>query len=149
SGVRIDPGAPGLSPGLVEQFGRSPQIRLSVQPITRTADGGLKVYDIAAHLAFNFTMTKANGDPDHDLPFGIGCFPRPKANVEAFKAIVADLVALRDSLKNAEPSVTSARPLGVHPGLSNTNTATAENTRNQMKALLERHLSSGRLTFMT
>jgi hypothetical protein len=147
SGVRIDPGAPGLSPDLVKQFGRSPQIRLSVQPIARTADGKLKVYDIAAHLAFSFTMAKANGDPDDDVPFQIGCFPRPKANAQAFKAIVADLVALRDTLKNGQPSVTTTSPLGIHPGLNNTNTAI--NTRNEMKALLERHLSSNRLTAMT
>ena len=146
AGVRIDPGAPGLSPGVIQQFGRSPQIRLSVQPITRTADGKLKVHDIAAHLAFSFTMTKANGDPDNNLPVQTGCFPRPKANVEAFKAIVADLVALRDALKNGQPSLTTARPLGVHPGLKDTNTAT--NTRNAMKALLERHLSGSRLTVM-
>jgi len=147
SGVRIDPGAPGLSPALVKQFGRSPQIRLSVQPITHTPDGKLKVHDIAAHLAFSFTMTTANGDPIDDLPAEIGCFPRPKANVDAFKAIVADLVALRDTLKNGQPGVTTARPLGVHPGLNDANTAV--NTRNEMKALLERHLASKRLTFMT
>jgi hypothetical protein len=146
SSVRIDPGAPGLSPGLVKQFGRSPQIRLSVQPVTRTPDG-LKVYDIAVHLSFSFTMTNANGDPVYDSPIEVGCFPRPKANVEAFKAIVADLVALRDTLKNGQPSVTTTRPLGVHPGLSNANTAT--NTRDGMKALLARHLSSKRLTSMT
>lgn len=145
SSVRMDPGAPGLSPGLVKQFGRSPQIRLSVQPITHTPDGGLKVYDIAVHLAFSFTMTNANGDPVYDLPIEVGCFPRPKANVEAFKAIIADLVALRDTLKNGQ--VTTARPLGIHPGLKNTNTATR--TRDEMKALLERHLSRNRLNLMT
>jgi hypothetical protein len=147
SGVRIDPGAPSVSPGLVRQFGRSPEIRLSVQPIARIPGGGVKVYDIAVHLVFSFTMTNANGLPGDDLPFEIGCFPRPRANVAAFKAIVADLVALRDTLKNGEPSVTTTRSLGVHPGLSNANTAT--NTRDGMKALLARHLSSRRLTLMT
>jgi hypothetical protein len=92
-------------------------------------------------------MTKPNGEPDYDSPAEIGCLPRPQANVEAFKAIVADLVALRDRLKNGQPSVATTRPLGIHPGLNNTNTAV--NTRNEMKALLERHLSSKRLTLMT
>src|SRR5262249_33859689 len=146
-GGGLDPGAAGFSPDSAKQFVRPPRIRLRVQPITPSADGKLKVYDIAAHLAFSFTMTKANGDPDDDVPFQIGCFPRPKANVEAFKAIVADLVALRDTLKNGQPSITTTSPLGVHPGLNNTNTAI--DTRNQMKALLERHLSSNRLTAMT
>jgi hypothetical protein len=129
SGVRIDPSAHGLSSNSIEQFGRSPQIRLSVQPITRNSDGTVKVYDIAVHLAFSFTM------PDYDPPFRPGCWPRPKADVDAFKAIVADLVGLRDMLQS---SISTKGPLGVHPGLKNRNIA--RNTRNEMKALLERHL---------
>ena len=139
TGVRVDPGAPGLSSESVKQFGRAPQIRLIVQPITRNPDGTLKVYDIAAHLGFNFTM------PDYDHPFQSGCFVKPKADIDAFKAIVADLVGMRDMLRS---SVSTAGPLGVHPGLNPKNPKTATLTRNEMKALLERHLSNGRLAFM-
>jgi hypothetical protein len=142
SGVRFDPGAPSLDPEITKKFGRAPQIRLSVQPVTRTADGMLKVQDIAAHLAFSFTMER-DGLPDTDVPAEPGCLPRPKADVDKFKAIVADLVALRDAIK---PDVTTAGLLGVHPGLKKSGAATS--VRDKMKALLERHLSGRRLTLM-
>src|SRR5206468_12045091 len=127
---------------IARQFGLASHSHLDVQTVTRTADGMLKVHDIAAHLAFSFTMEKEDGAPDNDPPAESGCFPRPKADVEKFKAIVADLVALRDTLK---PSITTTGLLGIHPGLNNSGTATS--VRNKMKALLERHLSSRRLTF--
>ena len=143
SGVRMDPGAPGLSPEIAKQFGQRPQVRLIIQPVTLTEEGMLKVHDIAAHLAFDFTMEN-DGVPDNDL--APGCLPRPKADVDKFKAIVADLVALRNTLKNGQPSIPTTGDLRVHPGLNNP--ATAKSVRNEMKALLERHLSSSRLTFM-
>ena len=39
AGIRIDPGAPGLSKEIIAQFGRQPQIRLIVQPVTNGPEG--------------------------------------------------------------------------------------------------------------
>ena len=47
SGIRIDPGAPGLSPAIIAQFGQLPQIRFIVQPVTPRGSDGVNVHDIA------------------------------------------------------------------------------------------------------
>ena len=38
AGIRIDPGAPGLSDEMTNEFGRSPQVRLIVQPVSLQDD---------------------------------------------------------------------------------------------------------------
>ncbi len=142
-GVRIDAGAPGLSNDIIAQFGQSPQIRLIIQPVTRNADGTPNVHDIAGHLIFGF-VTGA------DAPAQAGCFPRPKPDSVAFKQIVAELADLRTRLSEgqlgANKVMTSGAPLGVHPGLLDA--TTSSNVRLEMKAFLERHLSSQRLGSM-
>src|ERR1035438_5009528 len=45
AGIRIDVGAPGLSPDIIQQFGQSPQIRLIVQLVIRNPDGTPAVQD--------------------------------------------------------------------------------------------------------
>jgi len=142
AGIRIDAGAPGLSNEVVGQFGRSPEIRLIVQPVTRNPDGTPKVLDIAAHLIFNFVA----GQND---PAQTGCLQRPKPDLVAFKAIVAELAALRTRLSRGllgNRVATSGVPLGVHPGLANA--TTAKNVRKEMKSFLERHISGQRLDAM-
>jgi hypothetical protein len=68
----------------------------------------------------------------------------------AFKAIVAELAALRtklsDGLLGANKVVTSGVSLGVHPGLADA--TTANNVRQEMKVFLERHISGERLDAM-
>ncbi|WP_340671946.1 hypothetical protein [Bradyrhizobium ottawaense] len=61
AGIRIDPGASGLSADVITQFGRQPQIRLIIQPVTNGPEG-LKVHDTAGHLIFSFNL-----EPDHLL----------------------------------------------------------------------------------
>ena len=143
AGIRVDAGAPGLSPDIQAQFGQSPEIRLIVQPVTRNADGTVTVNDIAGHLIFDFVLAP-------DAPAQDGCFPRPKPDLVAFKAIVAELAALQTSLSNgqfgANKVVTSGVALGVHPGLADP--TTGDNVRMAMKAFLERHISSQRLNAM-
>jgi hypothetical protein len=143
AGVRIDPGAPGLSDAIIKQYGQSPQIRLIVQPVTKNADGTLNVHDITAHLIFSFvTGAEAPAQP--------GCFPRAIPDMAAFSEIVADVADLRTRLSKGELGgskvSTSGKPLSVHPGL--VDPATAGNVRAEMKAILERHLSSPRLGAM-
>ncbi|MFK4535260.1 hypothetical protein ABIA00_003443 [Bradyrhizobium ottawaense] len=141
AGIRIDPGAPGLSPDVIAQFGRQPQIRLIIQPVTNGPDG-LKVHDTAGHLIFSFSL-------DADPPLG-GCapFPRFKPDDEAFKAIVRDVATLRDQLAAGDfgkVKVSTAGDLNVHPGLVG---ASAKAFRDALKTLLEKHLSPQRLNTM-
>ncbi len=92
AGIRIDPGAPGLSKEIIGQFGQQPQIRFVAQPVTREPNGGIKVHDIAAHLIFSFITLP------FDPPAVNGCLPRSKPDMDAFQAVVRDTIALRDRL---------------------------------------------------
>ena len=142
-GLRIDPGAPGLSPDIRAQFGQSPQIRLIAQPVVVKSDHSVKVFDMAAHLIYNFVSGV-------EAPARQGCFPRPQPDLAAFKSILADFAALRTRLAKGGfggvEIVTAGRPLGVHPGLADKNAGAA--VRNELKTILERHLSSARLNAM-
>ena len=140
AGIRFDPGAPGLSDAIIDQYGQSPQIRLIVQPLTKNADGTLNVHDITAHLIFSFLAgLKEPAQP--------GCFQRPVPDLVTFKQIVSEIADLRTKLNDGQLGTnkvaTAEKPLGVHPGL--TDPTTAVGVRQAMQAILERHLSSQRL----
>lgn len=142
AGIRIDPGAPGLSNEIIAKFGRQPQIRLIVQPVTNGSDG-FKVHDIAGHLIFSFTLSP----PDPPLD-GCAPFPRSKPDDETFKAIIRDVAALRDQLAAGTfggVKIVTAGDMNVHPGLRG---ASAKPFRDALKALLEKHLSPQRLQTM-
>jgi hypothetical protein len=93
-----------------------------------------------AHLIFSFLA----GVQD---PAQKGCFPRPIPDLVAFQQIVGEIADLRTRLSDgklgANKVTTSGKPLGVHPGLIDP--TTASNVRQEMKSILERHLSSRRL----
>src|SRR5271154_1567222 len=144
AGIRIDAGAPGLSSDIRAQYGQLPEIRLIIQPIIKNPDGSPKVLDIAGHLIFDFiTVTP-------DPPAQTDCFPRFVADVNAFSSIVSDVAALRTKLSSGQLGAhavsTAGAPLGGHPGLADP--ATANAVRNEMLALLERHISTQRLGSM-
>jgi hypothetical protein len=141
AGIRFDPGAPGLSKEIVAQFGRQPQIRLIVQPVTDGPEG-FKVHDIAGHLIFSFGL-------DSDV-FLDGCAPFPvsKPDDETFKGVIRDVAALRDQLaagKFGGVKVATAGDMNVHPGLRG---ASAKPFRDALKAMLEKNLSPQRLRTM-
>jgi hypothetical protein len=144
AGVRIDAGAPGLSPDIKGQFGQSPEIRLILQLVTKDETGAPMVNDIAAHLIFDFIA------PEQDGAAQPGCSQRPRSDDAQLKAIVVDLAALRSKLSSGQlgPSkiVTSNFPLGVYPGLLDP--TTASNVRSEMKSFLLKHLSGARLDAM-
>jgi hypothetical protein len=146
AGIRIDAGAPGLSNDIRGQFGQSPEIRLIIQPVTRNPDGTLKVHDIAAHLIFDFILEKPSDPP----LAGCSPRPRPRPDLDAFRAIVADLAALRTKLSDgrlgSNKVTTAGVPLGVHPGLADP--TTEGNVRQEIKSFLERHISGQRLDAM-
>jgi hypothetical protein len=95
AGVRIDAGAPGLSPEIRNAFGQSPQIRLVVQLVIRQ-NGTPFVQDIAGHLIFDFTTSPP------DPPLQSGCFPRPRPDLDTFRKIVAELATLRTNLSDGQ-----------------------------------------------
>jgi len=69
---------------------------------------------------------------------------------DAFNPVVADLVALRAKLSNgalgANTITTTGVPLVVHPGLKDA--TTANRLSQEIRLLLERHLSASRLSAM-
>ena len=138
AGIRIDPGAPGLSAAIISQFGQQPQVRFIAQPVTRTGNGQIQVHDIAVHLIFSFSSLQA--------PAQLGCLPKTQPDLVTFLPIVQDVVILRNSLAAGDfggaKVDTGAQPLGVHPGLSG---PSAMPFRDALKAMLEKHLSPARL----
>jgi len=144
AGIRIDAGAPGFSSDIRAQYGQLPEIRLIIQPIIKNPDGSPKVLDIAGHLIFDFIT------PTPDAPAQTDCFPRFVADMNAFGSVVTDAAALRTKLSSGQLGAhavsTAGAPLGVHPGLADP--ATANAVRNEMLALLERHIAAQRLGSM-
>jgi hypothetical protein len=143
AGLRIDPGAPGLTSDVIAQFGQSPQIRFILQPVTQEAKGAVKVHDVAAHLIYTFAAGA-------DAPAQPGCLPRVKPDTDAFKTIARDFAGLRDDLAagrfGGKKITTSGRLLGVHPGLADARTA--KPLRDALVSVLERHLPGEKLSAM-
>lgn len=143
AGLRIDPGAPGLTSEIIGQFGQSPQLRFILQPVTRRPDGGVQVHDVAAHVIYTFSAGA-------DAPAQTGCSPRPKPDMEAFRKLARDFATLRDDLAEGKfgdaKIATGGRPLGVHPGLADKRTA--KPLKDALVQVLERHLSGGKLNAM-
>ncbi|MGH6842509.1 MAG: hypothetical protein ACREDV_10530, partial [Methylocella sp.] len=123
---------------IIAQYGRTPQVRLVVQPI----DSSGKPFDIAGHFVFNITL--ATKDP----PAQEGCLPRNKADDDAFKKIVADFADLKKKLAAGDfgEKIETGGPLGVHPGLASGKTKKA--LRDALKSVLENNLSGQRLSSM-
>ncbi len=138
AGIRVDPGAPGLTAAIIDQFGQQPQVRFIAQPVTRTGNGQIRVHDVAVHLIFGFSTSLP--------PTQTGCLPKTNPDMAAFIPVVRDVVALRDGLAAGQFGGTKvdtvSQPLGVHPGLSG---PSAKPFRDGLKAMLERHLSPARL----
>ena len=147
AGVRIDAGAPGLSPATIAEFGQSPQIRLILHPVTVNPDGSVNVHDIAAHLIFSFELQP----PVPQDPTKPDCLPKIRPDRDALRSIFAGAVALRDKLNSGalggQKVTTAGMPLGVHPGLANP--ATESSVRDEMKTFLSTHLSSAHLSAMS
>lgn len=143
AGLRIDPGAPGLTDEIIAQFGQSPQLRFILQPVTRKPNGAVEVHDVAAHVIYTFAAGA-------DAPAQQGCLPRPKPDMDAFRKLARDFAALRDDLaagKFGGAKITTAgKPLGVHPGLADKRAA--KPLKEALVAVLERHLSGEKLTAM-
>jgi hypothetical protein len=143
AGLRIDPGAPGLTNEIIAQFGQSPQLRFILQPVMRKADGSVEVNDVTAHVIYTFAAGA-------DAPAQPGCSPRPKPDMEAFRKLARDFAALRNDLASGKfggtKITTEGKPLGVHPGLADKRTA--KPLKDALVEVLERHLSGDKLNAM-
>ena len=141
--LRIDPGAPGLTPEIQAQFGQQPQLRFILQPVS-VSNGAVTVHDVTAHLIYSFTSEGL------DPPAQPGCLGRSKPDLEAFKSVAKDFAMLRDGLREGRfggvKIETNGKLLGVHPGLANR--LSAKPLRDALVSVLERHLSGARLTGM-
>jgi hypothetical protein len=126
AGVRIDPSAPGSSPTIRSAIGSIPQIRLIVQPVTVSDKGIVKVHDTAAHIVFSYVLSGPPFVPDN----------------AKFTEIITDVRGLKQFLKDKK--VSTAVPLGVHPGLSVPTTGFSI----KLREFLQRHLSEKRLSAM-
>ncbi|MEP3655632.1 MAG: hypothetical protein ABJO36_12115 [Litorimonas sp.] len=103
SGIRIDPGAPGVTKDIFDVFGKSPQIRLVAQPV-RDTGSGLDVDDISLHLIYAFNAPdQANICNLHNTP-----------DMARFSNAVSDLKAIKDDFATRH-SVDTSGPLNVHP----------------------------------
>jgi hypothetical protein len=95
------------------------------------------------HHGFDFTKSP-------NAPAQPGCNVRFTPDDNAFGSVVADIVALRDKLSagqlGAKKITTAGAPLGVHPGLADSTTASA--LRQEIQAFLEKHIAAERLDAM-
>lgn len=103
SGIRIDPGAPGVTKDIFDVFGKSPQIRLVAQPV-RDTNFGVDVDDISLHLVYAFNAPdQGNSCSLHNTPDMV----RFEDAVNGLKAIKADFAS--------DHGVDTSGPLNVHP----------------------------------
>jgi hypothetical protein len=143
AGVRFDPGAPGLSPAIAEQFGQFPEIRLIVQPVSVTGTT-VTIHDYAAHLIYDF-LKPVQPNP----PAQLGCAPKFIPDTDAFNSVVTAVFDLKNKLAAGTfgAPIPTTGPLDIHPGLQNA--ATRTQVVQAMKTLLETHLSPLRLDAMS
>jgi hypothetical protein len=133
--VCFDPSAPGFSDQIRDQFGQELQIRLVVQPVTRNDDGTPKVHDIAGHLLFEFNSGR------NKSPVEEGCFSRPQPDRDLAVQVARELADVRDV---AGANVTTAKPLGIHPGLDPNNPETNPAARTKLRRTYVAHVSEAR-----
>jgi hypothetical protein len=143
AGIRLDLGAPGLSADVQQKFGQLPQIRLILQPVTQGTGEVPKVHDRAAHLIFSFV--KPELAPPQEKCSIARMVPRLDADLDSFRPLIADFVALRDDLKAGAfgEAVDTSGSLKVHPGLSG---STQKLMRDRLKKILQKHLKASQLT---
>ncbi|MEM6677760.1 MAG: hypothetical protein AAF675_07810, partial [Pseudomonadota bacterium] len=135
--IRIDPGAPGLSPAFAP-FGRQLQIRLVVQPVLN-AETAPRVTDKALHVVYTFGRPA----PTEACPLRVVA---SSADVAAFDAALEDLRGIKETLA-AEGVVTDGAPLGVHPAFDRAETA--ELLVDELQRFLGEHLSEARLSALS
>lgn len=102
-------------------LGTIPQIRLVMQPVGMKS-GNVHAFDYAAHLVFNFVANPS---------------PPSKPDLPKFRAIIADLVALKTELADGSPAITADGVLPVHPGYA------SPKFDGKMRDFLSKHVALG------
>jgi len=131
AGLRIDPGAPGLSQPIFDVFGRSPQIRLIFQPI-REIGGTVRVTDGSLHLTYAFHRAD---DPSQTCRF------HNVPDIEGFSAAVTDLLAIKEKMQSDHNISTDNVALGVHPAFE----SAGPEFKTEIREYLNTHLTTDRL----
>jgi hypothetical protein len=141
AGIRLDLGAPGLSPNVQAKFGQIPQLRLILQPVTGISAGDVEVHDRAAHIIFSFA--KGRSAQQETCPAIV--VPRIDPDSTGFRPLLDDFVALRDDLAAGKlgTPVNTTGPLKVHPGLSGPD---QKRMRDRLETILEKHLKASQVT---
>jgi len=133
AGIRIDPGAPGLSEDIFNVFGKSPQIRLILQPVSQSNDV-INVTDGSLHLVYAFH------GPDNPTARA-SCILHNTPDMANFENAVDDLKTIKDNFQTNHGILTDGRPLGIHPA---TTTAGPE-FRIAIRDYLNEYLTTDRL----
>ena len=131
--IRVDPSAPGTAPMVTKAVGSIPQVRLIMQPVTVSGAGKVTVHDLTAHLVFNF-VSRFDPPVDPRLP------PKAIPDKDAFGSIIKDLVALKETLKEA--GIQTDGELTIHPGFRKPEI----NFTEKIKVFLRSHLTEDRLS---
>jgi len=133
AGIRIDPGAPGLSEDIFDHFGKSPQIRLILQPI-KESGGNVNITDGSLHLVYAFH------GPD-DAASVAACRLHNTPDMDNFKKAVADLKAIKEKMETDHGIVTDGRALGVHPAFA----SAGSEFKAEIQTYLNEYLTTDRL----
>jgi len=129
SGIRIDPGAPGLSKNIFDVFGKSPQIRLIAQPVHENGNS-VMVDDISLHLVYAFNT-------DDEKP---GCRLHKTPDMDRFTQVVMDLKAIKDQFQT-QHNIDSSGALRIHPAFE----TAGQEYRNALRDYLNEHLTQDTL----
>ncbi len=127
AGIRFDPSAPGDSKELIDTFGRRPQLRLVIQPVS--ANGQQVVaHDVAIHLIFDFIKGIEQSAP--------GVVGRSIPDDELTTEIVEDLAKIKAACSDL--GIETDGELSVHPGLTSNS---AREVSGLIKSFLSAHLN--------
>jgi hypothetical protein len=130
AGIRIDPGAPGLTKDMFNTFGKSPQVRLTLQPFHTDRNDQFEILDGSLHLVYAFHDSR---DANATCPL------HNRADMDAFGDFMDDVVALKARLERDHGIVTDGQALGVHPAFESA-AATAA-LQDGIKDLLQNHIT--------
>lgn len=133
AGIRIDPGAPGLSSDTFNTFGKSPQIRLTLQPINAQGNN-VKITDGSLHLVYAFHGAD-------DLAKVAQCPLHNSADMDGFSDAMDDLIAIKTKMATNHNIDTDGKPLSIHPAFATAGSVFKE----ELRVFLNTHLTPDRL----
>lgn len=126
AGIRFDPSAPGSSRELIETFGSRPQIRLVLQPVSRSGER-IVVHDVTLHVIYDYVADVTEAEP--------GAVARSIPDNDKVSEIITDLGAIKSRCEAL--GIDTNGQLSVHPGLKSPQAATVSAA---VQDFLQKHL---------